>query len=78
MAMDKSPWSTYGRITPKSESARQLEQFMTRTLKDFHDIRSRGYGQIIRDAMTPSPGPETVEERLRRLEREAKRRGQLR
>ena len=76
--MDTSPWSLYGRVTPKSDSKKQLDQYLDRTMKDFHDIRSRGYGQIIRDALSPSPGPETVEERLRRLEREAKRRGQLR
>ena len=71
--MDKSPWSTYGRITPKSESAKQLEQFLQRTMNDFH--RSRSYRQIIDDALAPSPGPESIDERLRRLERKAKQRG---
>ena len=73
MAMDNSPWSLYGRISPKSESAKQLEQFLQRTLNDFH--RSRGYRQIIDDALAPSPGPESIDERLRRLERKAKQRG---
>ena len=72
MAMDNSPWSLYGRVSPKSESARQLEQFLQRTMNDFH--RSRGYRQIIKDALAPSPGPESIDERLQRLELEAKRR----
>lgn len=45
MAMDNSPWSLYGRVSPKSESAKQLEQFLQRTMNDFH--RSRSYRQII-------------------------------
>ena len=73
MAMDNSPWSLYGRVSPKSKSAKQLEQFLQRTMNDLD--RSRSYRQIIDDALAPSPGPESIDERLRRLEREAKRRG---
>lgn len=71
--MDTSPWSLYGRISPKSASAKQLEQFLQRTLTEYN--RSRGYRKIIEDALAPSPGPESVAERLRRLEREAQWRG---
>ena len=68
--MDTSPWSLYGRAQPKSDSARQLEQFLQRTLDDYQ--RSRGYRKIIEDALSPSPGPETIEERLQRLARESR------
>ena len=71
--MDNSPWSLYGRVSPKTEAAKQVEQFLERTIDDYN--RSRAYKQIIADALAPAPGPETVEERLRRLEREARRRG---
>jgi hypothetical protein len=51
----------------------QLENYLDGVLREFFEIRSgnTGYRQIIADALTPSTRPETIEERLSRLAREA-------
>ena len=94
-AMNKSPWSAYGRTSPTKPAhvrtrdltfgamanvergREQLEKYLHDALRDYYEIRSggRGYQKIIADALDPSPQPETIEERLRRLANEAKRRG---
>jgi hypothetical protein len=51
----------------------QLENYLDGVLREFFEIRSgnTGYRQIIADALSPSTRPETIEERLTRLAREA-------
>jgi len=51
----------------------QVESYLNGVYREFFQIRSgdAGYRQIIADAMTPSTRPETIEERLTRLAREA-------
>jgi hypothetical protein len=51
----------------------QLESYLHGVLREFFEIRSgrTGYGQIIADALSPSTRPESIEERLMRLAREA-------
>ena len=51
----------------------KLEQYLNGVLREYFEIRSGdgGYRSIIADAMTPSSRPETIEESLKRLAREA-------
>ncbi|HEY0336442.1 MAG TPA: hypothetical protein VGC70_03815 [Burkholderiales bacterium] len=51
----------------------QLENYLNGVMREFFEIRSgnTGYRQIIADALSPSVRPETIEERLTRLAREA-------
>ena len=51
----------------------QLQTYLHGVLQEFFEIRSgtTGYRQIISDALAPSNRPETIEERLTRLAREA-------
>ena len=51
----------------------QLNNYLDGVLREFFEIRSgnTGYRQIIADALSPSTRPETIEERLTRLAREA-------
>jgi hypothetical protein len=51
----------------------QLENYLDGVMREFFEIRSgnTGYRQIIADALSPSARPETIEERLTRLAREA-------
>lgn len=68
---------TFGAMANVERAREQLEKYLHRALRDYYEIRSggRGYQKIIADALDPSPQPETIEERLRRLANEAKRRG---
>lgn len=52
----------------------QVERYLNGIVREFYAIKSgdSGYGKIIADAMTPSEKPETIEERLKRLAREAR------
>lgn len=52
---------------------KKLEQYLNGVLREYFEIQSgdKGYRHIIDDAMTPSKRPETIEERLNRLAREA-------
>jgi hypothetical protein len=70
-ADDKSPISDV--VNEVMRGREQLEQYLHGALREFFEIRSgdTGYRQIIADAMTPSTRPETIEERLTRLAREA-------
>ena len=47
----------------------QLKRYLDRTLREYNEIRAgrAGYTAIIAEALKPSPRPETIEERLRRL-----------
>ena len=51
----------------------KLEQYLQGVLREYFEIQSgdTGYRSIIAGAMTPSSRPETIEERLNRLAREA-------
>lgn len=86
--MNKSPWSSYGRLpaAPDADASQapdptlgaaanvargreDLVRYLQRTLKEYADIRAgrSGYQRLVADAMQPSPRPESIEERLRRL-----------
>jgi hypothetical protein len=51
----------------------QLDKYLNGALREYFEIQSgnSGYRNIITDALTPSDRPETIEERLSRLAREA-------
>jgi hypothetical protein len=51
----------------------QLENYLHGVLREFFEIKSgnTGYGQIVADALSPSTRPESIEEQLTRLAREA-------
>ena len=51
----------------------KLEQYLQSVMREISEIQSgeAGYRSIIADALTPSSRPETIEERLNRLAREA-------
>jgi hypothetical protein len=52
----------------------QVEKYLDGIVREYYAIRSgeSGYGKIIADALTPSERPETIEERLKRLARDAR------
>lgn len=62
-----------GVVKEAMRGCEQLENYLDGVLREFFEIRSgnTGYQQIIADALTPSTRPETIEERLTRLAREA-------
>ena len=64
---------TLGAIDNVLRGRQQLEKYLDRTIREYFEIRSGagGYRHIIEAALHPSSGPETVEERLARLAREA-------
>jgi hypothetical protein len=51
----------------------QLDKYLNGALREYFEIQSgsSGYRNIITHALTPSDRPETIEERLSRLAREA-------
>ena len=67
---------TFGAMENVESSHEQLEKCLHRAFQEYQEIRSGGHGyqKIIADALTPSPGPETIEEQLRRLAHAAIRR----
>jgi hypothetical protein len=48
---------------------KETENFLSRLLREYNEIRSgsTGYRQIVADAMAPSNRPESIEERLARF-----------
>jgi hypothetical protein len=52
---------------------KQVRDYLDGVLREYYDIQcgSAGYRSMIDDAMTPSSHPESIEERLARLAREA-------
>jgi hypothetical protein len=52
---------------------KKLDEYLNGVLREYFEIHSgdSGYRSIIADAMAPSNRPETIEERLNRLAREA-------
>lgn len=51
----------------------RVQSYLDGVLREYFDIQSgsAGYRHIIEDALTPSKRPETIEERLARLARQA-------
>jgi hypothetical protein len=52
---------------------KQVRDYLDGVLREYYDIQSgnAGYRSMVHDAMAPSSHPESVEERLARLAREA-------
>ena len=72
-AMAKSDNPVAGVVNEVVKGREKLEQYLNGVLREYFEIQSgdAGYRSIIADAMTPSSRPETIEERLARLAREA-------
>jgi hypothetical protein len=66
------PDPTFGAAAQVARGREQLTKYLQRALKEYVAIRAgrSGYQRLVADALKPSPGPESVEERLRRLGRE--------
>ena len=62
---------TFGAARELMLTQQQLRNYLARTLHEYNEIRAgrAGYVQIVSEALKPSPKPETIEERLRRLSR---------
>ena len=69
---------TLGAARELMRTQEQLKRYLERTIREYNEIRDgrAGYTAIVAEALKPSPRPETIEERLRRLsaERESTRR----
>ena len=68
-AAAQRPDPTLGAAANVARGREQLARYLQRTLKEYADIRAgrSGYQRLVADALTPSPRPESIEERLRRL-----------
>ena len=68
---------TLGAIDNLERGREQLQKYLANLVREYNEIRSgqTGYRKIVDDALNPSSAPETIEERLTRLAREAARRG---
>ena len=62
-----------GVVNEVTRGRQKLDQYLQGVMREYFEIRSgdAGYRSIIADALTPSSRPETIEERLNRLAREA-------
>ena len=60
---------TLGAARELMRTQEQLKRYIDRTLREYNEIRDgrAGYTAIVAEALKPSPLPETIEERLRRL-----------
>lgn len=60
---------TFGAAREVARGREQLARYLQRALRDYADIRAgrRGYQRLLDEALRPSPRPESIEERLRRL-----------
>jgi hypothetical protein len=67
---------TFGAIDNLERGRKQLQKYLADLVREYNEIRSgqTGYRKIVDDALNPSNAPETIEERLTRLAREAVRR----
>jgi hypothetical protein len=68
-AAPRSADPTFGAAAQVARGREQLARYLQRALKDYADIRvgRSGYQRLVADALRPSPRPESIEERLRRL-----------
>ena len=68
-AASGKPNPTLGAARELMLTHEQLKRYLDRTLREYNEIRAgrAGYTAIIAEALKPSPRPETIEERLRRL-----------
>jgi hypothetical protein len=66
---DDGPDCTFGALRNVERGREELQKCLQRVLREYYEIRSgeSGYRRLIEAALEPSPQPETVEERLRRL-----------
>jgi hypothetical protein len=64
---------TLGAIDNLERGREQLQKYLADLVREYNEIRSgqTGYRKIVDDALNPSSAPETIEERLTRLAREA-------
>ncbi|MGE5525631.1 MAG: hypothetical protein ACM3SS_18095 [Rhodospirillaceae bacterium] len=60
---------TFGAAAKVARGREQMLRYLQHTLKEYADIRAgrSGYQRLLADALKPSPRPESIEERLRRL-----------
>jgi hypothetical protein len=67
---------TLGAIDNLERGREQVQRYLANLVREYNEIRSgrTGYRRIVDDALNPSSAPETIEERLTRLAREAARR----
>ncbi len=65
----RDPDPTFGAEARVARERERLVRYLQSALKEYADIRGgrSGYQRLVADALTPSPRPESVEERLRRL-----------
>ena len=64
---------TRGAIDNLERGRVELQKYLANLVREYNEIRSgqTGYRKIVDDALNPSTKPETIEERLTRLAREA-------
>ena len=64
---------TLGAIDNLERGREQVHKYLANLVREYNEIRSgnTGYRTIVDDALNPSSAPETIEERLTRLAREA-------
>ncbi len=68
-APGETPDPTFGAAREAMRTHHQLKQYLARTLQEYNEIRAgrTGYTRIVAEALKPAPGPESIEETLRRL-----------
>ena len=68
-ALGETPDPTFGAAREAMRTHDQLKQYLARTLQEYNEIRAgrTGYTRIVAEALKPPPGPESIEETLRRL-----------
>jgi hypothetical protein len=64
---------TLGAMNDLARGREQLDKYLSNLMREYYEIRSgqTGYRKIVDDVLSPSDVPETIEERLTRLAREA-------
>ena len=70
-APGETPDPTFGAAREVMRTHDQLKRYLARTLQEYEEIRAgrTGYTRIVAEALKPPPGPESIEETLRRLAR---------
>jgi hypothetical protein len=64
---------TLGAMNDFARDRQHVDKYLSDLMREFYEIRSgqTGYRKIVDDVLHPSSAPETIEERLARLAREA-------